>query len=206
MIYSNMPFADYQRGVIYKLARRDGTGECYIGSTTHIINRRAQHKRCVNNLNQTEPKYIHIRDNGGWDDWCCIVIEQFPCESKTELEIRERHWIDKMKPVLNANKPAGAALAGGLTEYKAEYDVRYRIDNRERIAEQQARYYADHREQWARYYNDNREQILEQQAELVTCECGAIIRKSSIARHRRRAPHQRALDALKRPENTIPTQ
>ena len=33
------------------------------------------------------------------------VIEEFPCENKIELVIRERYHFDLFKPVLNTNRP-----------------------------------------------------------------------------------------------------
>jgi len=98
---------DYSKGMIYKIAQRDGTGECYIGSTTNIVQRRAQHKSACNNIGNprhNEIKYQHMRQTGGFDNWCVVPVEVYPCNNKTELELRERHFIETLNPLLNTNR------------------------------------------------------------------------------------------------------
>jgi hypothetical protein len=191
---------NYANAVIYKIARRDGHGESYVGSTCDLRTRRKTHKHTCTSPNHRGygyPVYQHIRDNGGWDEWECVPIEAFPCETKTELEIRERHWVDTLKPALNVQKPAAVALAGGKAEYAAEYYAKYYAANREKIAEKIASYQAANREkiakQQAEYYVANRERIAEKQAERVTCECGSVIARGGLAVHQRTAKHIRAM-------------
>lgn len=201
-----MPFADYQRAIIYKLARLDGFGEFYIGSTTNIVQRRALHKHCCSNPKYTQYKYQYIRSNGGWNDWCAVPFEIYPCESKTELEIRERYWIETLKPALNVYKPASITLAGGRAAYGAVYGVRRYIENRETMLAYQAKYYQENREselaRRAQYYIDNREVVLAQRSERITCECGTEVGRGYAARHRRSLKHLRLMEARSNdPEN-----
>ena len=58
-----------------------------------------------NNINYNIFVYQFIRDKGGWDEWVMIPIEVFPCNDKKELEVRERHHIELLKPKLNKNIP-----------------------------------------------------------------------------------------------------
>ena len=85
-ISSHMP--DYSKCYIYKLCCRDASvEEVYIGSTTNIIKRRNNHKKCCNNPNSkgyNTYKYQFIRDHGGFENWCLIVLEEFSCNSKLE--------------------------------------------------------------------------------------------------------------------------
>jgi hypothetical protein len=156
---------DYSKGMVYKIVQRDGRGECYIGSTTNIVQRRAQHKAACNNSGDTqhnENKYQHMRQTGGFENWCVVPVEVYPCNSKTELELRERHWIETLTPLLNINKPAGIAAAGGLAEYKAQYY----IDHKAEIKAHQAQYYIDHgAEIGAQHYIDNKTKINAQHAQ-----------------------------------------
>ena len=191
---------NYANAVIYKLARRDGQGECYVGSTCDIRTRRTNHKTRCTNPNAKEhhfPVYEHIRANGGWDEWECVPIESYPCENKIDLEIRERHWVDTLKPALNAQLPAAAALAGGFAEYKAEYRAEYYAANREALLVQKAEYYEANREtcreRQNEYYAANRETILAKQAERVRCDCGDEVRRNWMPRHRRSNKHQRLM-------------
>jgi hypothetical protein len=112
---------DHSNAVVYKIARRDGEGDIYIGATSYLPTRRACHKRRC-----TDPKgfafhtpvYEHIRANGGWDEWEVVAVEEFPCDNRTELARREREWVDRLAPRLNTYYPNAIEAAGGLTQYK----------------------------------------------------------------------------------------
>ncbi len=195
---------DYSNSVVYLLGRKDGTGEYYVGSTCNLQRRRWTHKHSCNDpkeRNHNYPVYQHIRANGGWDEWDMRVLEQVHCESREELELRERHWYDQLKPTLNTQAPASVALAGGEKEYQAEYHAAHR----ERILERHAEYYAANRkrlmERHAEYYAANRKRLLEQKAEYylanrerilekVQCECGREVNRCNLSAHRRSAKHQ----------------
>ena len=100
----------YEKSVIYKLKRNDDYDDTniYIGSTSNFKNRKYQHKECCNNHKSSHYNnkiYEFIRDNGNWDNWVMIAIEEYPCNSKKELEIRERFHIDRLKSKLNSYIP-----------------------------------------------------------------------------------------------------
>ena len=88
----------YQNSVIYKITCKDNNvKDVYIGSTRDFINRRCCHKgSCCDKSNSSynQPKYKFIRDHGGWINWKMIIIEEYPCNNKTELLIRERYHIE----------------------------------------------------------------------------------------------------------------
>lgn len=76
---------------------------------------------------------------GGWHDVQVEVVEKFPCDSKEELEEREKEWILEMNPELNSNVPRRT-----LEEYKKtaqfknkkrEQDKKYNKENKETIKE-----------------------------------------------------------------------
>ena len=76
---------NYNKGKIYKIV--DNTnGNIYIGSTIQTLSERlGGHKT---NLNCSSRDIIA---NGGYD---IILIENYPCNSKKELETRERYFIE----------------------------------------------------------------------------------------------------------------
>ena len=77
----------YERGKIYKIVDNTNTN-IYIGSTTQTLKERlSKHK---NNLNCRSREIIN---NGDYD---IVLIENYPCESKKELETRERYFIESM--------------------------------------------------------------------------------------------------------------
>ena len=100
---------DYSKSFIYKLCCKNPTiEEIYIGSTTNKKTRKGTHKSDCKNINKksyNNYKYQFIRDNGGFENWDMIMIEEYSCNSKNELEKRERYWCDELKPILNSIRP-----------------------------------------------------------------------------------------------------
>ena len=44
-------------------------------------------------------------DSYGWFNWCMVVVQDFPCDTKHELETRERHHIEDLHATLNKSIP-----------------------------------------------------------------------------------------------------
>ena len=133
-----MKMSDYSKSVIYMIKKKDDDDNenVYVGSTKDFTKRKWEHKTRCNNPNSKGYNYKiykYIRENGGWDEWEMIAIETYPCESKRELEIRERFHIETLKPKLNKNIP---------TRTHKEY----RDDNKEVIKEKKKQDYIDNRE------------------------------------------------------------
>jgi hypothetical protein len=166
---------DYSNGVIYKIIQRDGKGEFYIGSTCNLKHRTQQHKTACNLQNCDKFHYTlyeYIRANGGWINWQVEKIEDFACESKEELEIRERYWIEKERPSLNCRKPAAIALFESEREYR-----------RHLIAENPEAYYKrkrELREQNKEKVNAQRRQRHQENPEIYREQC----RKFREGKHR----------------------
>jgi len=112
---------NYNNGIIYKICCKDlSITDIYVGSTTNF-NKRKQHHKERMNVNHTKGHYKiykSMRDNGGFNNWSLIEIEKYPCDSKRELEKRERYWIDELKPTLNS-----------LLPYVSESETKERIIN-----------------------------------------------------------------------------
>ena len=128
----------YENSVIYKLKHNEDYDDTniYVGSTTNFKNRKNQHKtNCINEKYKNYNCFVYqfIRDNGNWDNWVMIPIEEYPCNSKNELEIRERFHIDLLRPKLNKQIP---------TRNRKEW----RDDNKEVIAEKKKQDYINNRE------------------------------------------------------------
>ena len=100
---------DYSKAVIYKIVCNDLTiKEAYYGSTTDFIKRKWNHKTCCNNAKSKEyniPKYQFIRENGGWNNWKMILIKEYPCDNKRQLEAEERRIMEKDDFRLNVYRP-----------------------------------------------------------------------------------------------------
>ena len=48
--------------------------------------------------------YQMIRENGGWDDFNMIVIEEFPCKNLREAKAEEDKVMREMKSTMNTNR------------------------------------------------------------------------------------------------------
>jgi len=100
---------DYSKTMIYKLCcKNPEINDVYIGHTTNYTKRKCQHKSHCNNTNS--PKYNYrvyqfIRDNGNWDNWSMIVLEEYNCHNQREAESRERYWIENLNASLNCIIP-----------------------------------------------------------------------------------------------------
>ena len=201
---------NYQNGLIYKLCCKDtNITDFYIGSTTSFRHRKSNHKTCCNNEKRRAYNlnlYKFIRENGGFLNWDMVLIEYYKSNSKLELEKREREIIENLKPTLNKGIPTRTkkeyydANKEQLSEKKKEY----RQNNKEKIKEKTKEYYEENKEKrkeyYEQYYENNKEQISEKNkewyennkeklSEKITCECGSIIRKSLLARHKKSIKH-----------------
>ena len=99
---------DYSRTVIYKIQHIDNDTLLYIGSTTDFTKRKCAHKNTCNNEKSKKYNgkvYKMIRDNGGWEEFEMIQIEEFPCENKRQAEMEEDKIMREMKATLNSRSP-----------------------------------------------------------------------------------------------------
>ena len=143
----------YENSVIYKLVHTDDQENeyIYIGSTTNFRGRKLKHKencKYESAKSHNYPVYQFIRENGGWDEWEMIAIEEYPCISKRELEIRERFHIEILKAKLNSKLPVRC----GKEYYEDNKDIiaikrkKYRDDNKDLFSIRRKKYYEDNKD------------------------------------------------------------
>jgi len=129
----------YQRGKIYRLVCNT-TGLQYYGSTIEksLCERLSKHKYKYKQYFLEKTNYytssFEIIQNNNYE---IILVELFPCNSKDELHQRERFYIENNKCV---NKVIPCRT-----------DAVYRLDNIEKIEEQQKEYYEKNREKVIEY-------------------------------------------------------
>ena len=172
----------YEKSIIYKIKHNEDYDDnnIYIGSTSNFKNRKYCHKSNCNNEKSNKYNYTvyqYIRANGNWEQFVMIPIEQYPCNNKEELVIRERHHIDLLRPILNIQLP---------TRTKKEHYE----DNKEKIAEYDKKRYEANKEQIIeykkQYYKANKEQITERTKKKVICDhCGCEVNKYRLKRHQK---------------------
>ena len=118
----------YSRGKIYKIV--DNTNDnIYIGSTVekYLTNRLSKHKY------NKKCRSILIIKNGDYD---IKLIENYPCESKEELESREAYYI-RNTTCVNKQIPGRTQKEYQKTnkEKISEYQKEYKENNKEAIKE-----------------------------------------------------------------------
>jgi len=100
---------DYSKCVIYKIVCKDqNIKDIYVGHTTNFIKRKSHHKDAVRtptDKHYNYKLYQKIRENGGWDNWSMVKIEDYYCNTKEEACERELHYYNLLKPNLNMRNP-----------------------------------------------------------------------------------------------------
>jgi len=198
---------NYKKSIIYKITTGDSV---YVGSTTDFTKRKSSHKSRIYNEKDTHYNYKlyrTIRENGG--EWDMKPYKEYPCENKIQLLIEEERIRCELNADLNTNV---CAIGLSKEEYHKEYIKEWRKANKEKIAEQTKEYYEQNKDKIAEknkerkkeyykqnaeqikekakeYKEQNREQIAKKNAEKITCECGCIVSRISISRHKTSKKH-----------------
>lgn len=95
---------DYSKCVIYCLVCNDtNIKDCYIGHATNLTKRRNHHKSCCRcSYNGRRKVYEFIKENGNFDNWSIVKIENYPCKTYDDAVMRERYWIEYYNATLNS--------------------------------------------------------------------------------------------------------
>jgi len=131
----------------------------------------------------------------GFDRFYIKLVEEFPCENRTELFAREGVWIRELG-TLNG-KIEGRSQKEWREENREkelERHKKYREENREKELERSKKHYEENREAKLEYQKkyraDNRDKIHEKQNEKFECECGGKYTHTHKSRHLKSKLHQ----------------
>jgi hypothetical protein len=116
---------------IYKICCDDLPDFVYVGSTKAFRQRKMSHKKDCKNENSSKfnlKLYTTIRENGGWDNWRMVIIEDCGEITFTQARIKEEEYRVKLNANLNSQKCKGN---------KKEYNKEYRENNKELILKSQ---------------------------------------------------------------------
>jgi len=191
---------DYSQGKIYKLFSVSNEDLVYYGSTATTLNKRlTKHISEYKNDNIRACKSKLVIAAG---DYKMELIENYPCNSKTELDRREGEYTKN-------NKCVNKVIAGRTykeyckdnKEYIKKLNKDWRENNKEYRKEYNKKYYENNKEKEAekdkKYRENNKEKVAERKKkwynqfnkEKVTCECGCVVTKSSLIRHKKSNKH-----------------
>jgi len=214
----------YKDGKIYQVVDV-GFNKCYIGSTTETLSQRmARHrehyKEHINGCKRKHERSMMLFDEFGIDNCKILLIKDFPCSSRAELEreegreilnnldkcvnknivgrTRKEYYNDNQETILQNKKEH---RINNIEKYK-EKDKKYNENNKEKISERRKKNYQENKEaineRNKQNYQQNKEKYLAQQKQPFYCECGAKCVLNVKARHFRSQKHQ---DWLKLQEN-----
>ncbi len=180
---------DWSKTIIYKICSNDlKITDMYVGHTTDLRKRRSQHKTSCNNPNDNHYNYMvynFIRNNGGWDCWSVVLVEEFKeCKNSNQALAKERFWIEELKASLNKVKPTRTKKEyyeenkPFFDEYHSEYSKEYYKINKDAINQKSKEYYEKH--------NDK-----------IVCECGKEILKKCLIRHTKTKLHEMLINDFK---------
>jgi hypothetical protein len=119
---------------IYKIVCNDvSITDFYVGSTSNVRHRKWEHKsacQILNNKSYNQKIYQTIRENGGWDNWRMIVLEEM-IEGTTLLQsrMREEYFRLELQATLNSY-----CCGTGLN--KKDYDKIYYDINKDKRKKQ----------------------------------------------------------------------
>lgn len=165
---------DYQQGKIYKIVC-NVTGKVYYGSTIEptLARRLSKHKTHFNQYKQEICNYITSFEILTNDNYSIVLVELYPCNSRDELLMRERYWIENNECInIKCPKLTQHEIKHYYQQYhqehkniKKEYDIIYKQTHKEKIKQ------------------------------IITCECGRNVRSSHILRHKKTIIHNELMQS-----------
>ena len=118
------------------------------------------------------------------------MIEDFQCNSKNELEKRERYWIETLKPELNKYIPTRTKKESFkiyYEEHKEELNKKHKKwceENKEELNKYYKKYYEKNKDKIKKYYEEHKEELSIKRKEKIKCEkCGYMIQKYGLKKH-----------------------
>jgi hypothetical protein len=188
----------YKEGKIYGIRNITDDTKIYIGSTIiSLAQRFKQHKtKCKNGI---ECVLYNNIENNDWTLWYIELYENYPCNSKKELERREGELIRDIG-TLNMN------VAGRtIQEYRKEKPdkiketkKKYYEKNIEKIEEYRKKYNTENadkiKEHMRAYRKENADKLKKKYSEQKVCcsICGSLSSEKYLTRHQKTKKCQEA--------------
>jgi hypothetical protein len=176
-------------GYVYEIYSLDKKMR-YFGSTTQQVCKRigthnADYKRWKDGKINFTSSYLIIECG----EWNYKTIEKVLFDEPFELKNRERYYIETFdcvnKRIPNRSpKESSKNWRDNNKEKKREYDKEHYETNKGKVVEQAKE-----------YYHHNKEEINKKKREKITCECGCIISRDSLTRHKKSKSHLKWLES-----------
>ena len=188
----------YKRGKIYCL-RSHQTDLVYIGSTVQSLSKRiGGHRADYRQWLKGSFPYVTSFEIIKYDDAYIELVEDYPCNTKAELERREGQIMRDTENCCN-KVILGRTRVEYYQDNKEKFAEWYQ-ENKKKANEYHAKYYQENKEQISEYqaewYAKNKDKIKEKVSEKVQCECGSEVRRDSLPKHLKTKKHQNYLLTL----------
>ena len=183
----------YNKSMIYTI-RSPHTEQYYIGSTTQILCKRfSDHNRHYKKYLDEKHHFVTSFKIIELGDSYIELLEEVNCENKNQLEKREGDAIRKHKANCVNKRIEGRTKKQYRIDNKdkiTENNKQYRIDNKDKVIQ----YRIDNKDKIKQYNNDNKERIKAKASLPYVCSCGLTLRTDSKAKHIKSAKHLKALE------------
>jgi hypothetical protein len=159
----------YKNAKIYRLVNKVDD-EIYVGSTCSPLSKRLYEHKHMAKIKPNRKVYQHL-NNIGWENVNVILIEEYPCENKMQLERKERQYIETLKASLNGYIPTRRKQEWYIENAEKEHEkqAKYRAENADKICEYQAKYHKENAEKIserkAKYRLEHRDAVNAKQRE-----------------------------------------
>ena len=185
----------YQNGKIYRLVSKHSPIP-YYGSTVQRLSKRFyEHKERFRNNSKINYSSFKIIELG---DYKIELVENYPCNSRRELELREAYWI---KNNLCVNKILSARSEEERTEYKKNWYVKNKQTirakakknyeaNKDIINQKNKKWYEENRDDQLIKKKEKRAKNKHEYNKIIQCECGGTYMKRGKNRHLKTKKHQ----------------
>lgn len=181
----------YQNGKIYKICSFSNPELVYFGSTCQLLSKRfaAHKKEIARGKNLTSKVIIDLKDA------YIVLVEAFPCNSKEELFKREAEYI-------TSNRCVNKSIPYVSPEQQLENMKRYLEKNKERIKaydkDRHQKWYQNSKDHVAKKYQENKEKIQSYRKEKIKCDCGTMVMRTQMSRHKGTSKHLSLLVKLQK--------
>ena len=173
ILKQNKKYDDYSNGKIYKIECGE-TGRVYIGSTIKTLNKRLNSHKSESESRTGTGRCV-TKD---FINPSISLIEDYPCDTNTQLLMRERYYMENIECVNKHNPIKTTEERKYCYKYYKEKIKEYKQKNEEKVKE------------WKKKdYQKNREKILEKNRQKITCECGCIISSGAMREHKKTKKH-----------------
>ena len=197
---------DYSKGKIYKICSDDpDITDVYIGSTVRTLEiRMSSHRHDFIKNKEKTCASCHMFKTYGIDAFHIELIENYPCESESQLLMREQYYIDINKCVNQCaayrTEEEKLAYIKKYNDEHTEHRKIYHDEHKEYNNDRSKAYYEAHKEEQniknKNYHAIHYDEIRSKASKKIMCECGIEYTHAHKTRHQKTQAHNDALTII----------